>query len=74
MKLPPIDAHITQRPKPKLPDKAFYSLWEIIYHYSDLACWKADKAEALSSGIKEEVKNWRDAMGDRCAKSWRIEA
>ena len=47
-----IDVGIASRPKPALPDK-YLTLRDIIYYYSDLACWKADKAEALLSGCYE---------------------
>lgn len=52
MNLPPIDAHIVNRSRPQLPDRML-RLQELIDYYSDLACWKADKAEALMSGVKE---------------------
>jgi hypothetical protein len=50
--LQPIPNSVANRPQPKLPDKCL-TLDDIINYSSDLACWKADKAEALISGVEE---------------------
>jgi hypothetical protein len=48
-----ISNKIASRPKPRMPDKMM-TLDEAINYYDDLACWKADKAEALLDGVYEE--------------------
>lgn len=51
--LEPIANSITNRPKPILSDK-LHTLQEIMNYIDDLACWKADKAEAYLSGVFED--------------------
>lgn len=49
----PISARIVNRPRPQLPDRLLrYDEW--MYFISDLACWKADRAEALLSGVIDD--------------------
>lgn len=50
--LEPIEAAIVNRPRPKMPDRML-TLDEYMNYVDDLACWRADKAEALLSGVKE---------------------
>ena len=58
-RLPPIAASIVNRPKPTFQnrfgdrDPRCIRLFEWEAFWSDLACWKADKAEALMSGVDE---------------------
>lgn len=49
----PIEAHIVNRPRPQLPDRML-RIQEYMDYCNDLACWKADQAEKLLSGVEEE--------------------
>ena len=48
----PIANKAVSRPKPTYPDRLM-RLQEFIDISSDIACWKADKAEAMLSGVYE---------------------
>ena len=52
--LPPIDAQIVNRPRPTLPDR-MKTAEDYINYWDDLSCWKADKAEALLSGVRDDA-------------------
>lgn len=47
----PIDVFIVNRPHPEPPIWCDRRGWR--YYHDDLACWLADKAEALLSGVRE---------------------
>ena len=44
-----ISDFIVNRPRPKPPVGIRPQDW--LYYWDDLACWKADKAEAIISGV-----------------------